>query len=112
MRLKISIFALILLSLTSMIIVTNTAFAENDDKIVIMHTNSGKLVIEFFPEDAPNTVENFLNLTKSGFYDNLIFHRIIKDFMIQGGDYTNGDGTGGASIYGDKFKPFIKSKII
>ena len=86
MRLKISIFALILLSLTSMIIVTNTAFAENDDKIVIMHTNSGKLVMEFFPEDAPNTVENFLNLTKSGFYDNLIFHRIIKDFMIQGGD--------------------------
>ena len=62
------------------------AFAENDDKIVILHTNSGQLVIEFFPEDAPNTVENFLNLTESGFYDDLIFHRIIKDFMIQGGD--------------------------
>ena len=86
MRLKISVLALILLSFTSTVIVTNTAFAENDDKIVIMHTNSGKLVMEFFPEDAPNTVENFLDLTKSGFYDNLIFHRIIKDFMIQGGD--------------------------
>jgi len=62
------------------------AFAENDDKIVIMHTNSGQLVIEFFPDDAPNTVENFLKLTESGFYDDLVFHRIIKDFMIQGGD--------------------------
>ena len=62
------------------------AFAEDDDKIVIIHTNSGQLVIEFFPEDAPATVENFLKLTESGFYDELIFHRIIKDFMIQGGD--------------------------
>jgi len=95
MQLKISVLALILLSLTSIVIVTNTAFAENDDKIVIMHTNSGKLVMEFFPEDAPNTVENFLDLTKSGFYDNLIFHRIIKDFMIQGGDpFSNHDEYG------------------
>lgn len=61
-------------------------FAENDDKIVIMYTNSGLLIIELFPDDAPNTVENFLKLTESGFYDDLIFHRIIKDFMIQGGD--------------------------
>ena len=64
----------------------NTAFAENDDEVVIIHTDSGQLVIEFFPEDAPNTVKNFLDLTESGFYDNLVFHRIIKDFMIQGGD--------------------------
>ena len=78
--------ALILLSLISIATFTNTAFAENDDKIVIMHTNSGPLIIELFPDDAPNTVENFLKLTESGFYDNLIFHRIIKGFMIQGGD--------------------------
>ncbi|PXF28490.1 MAG: peptidylprolyl isomerase [Thaumarchaeota archaeon] len=51
-----------------------------------MYTNSGLLIIELFPDDAPNTVENFLKLTESGFYDDLIFHRIIKDFMIQGGD--------------------------
>ena len=81
-----SISALILLSLISIATFTNTAFAENDDKIVIMHTNSGPLIIELFPDDAPNTVENFLKLTESGFYDNLIFHRIIKGFMIQGGD--------------------------
>ena len=81
-----SISTLILLSLISIATFTNTAFAENDDKIVIMHTNSGPLIIELFPDDAPNTAENFLKLTESGFYDNLIFHRIIKDFMIQGGD--------------------------
>ena len=81
-----SISTLILLSLISIATFTNTAFAENDDKIVIMHTNSGPLIIELFPDDAPNTAENFLKLTESGFYDNLIFHRIIKGFMIQGGD--------------------------
>ena len=86
MNLKFSIPTLILLSLIPMFAFTNTAFAENDDKLVIIHTNSGSLIIELFPDDAPNTVENFLKLTDSGFYDNLVFHRIIKDFMIQGGD--------------------------
>ena len=86
MSLKFSLSTLILLSLISMSALGNTAFAENDDKIVIMHTNSGPLIIEFFPDDAPLTVKNFLKLTNDGFYDDLIFHRVIKDFMIQGGD--------------------------
>ena len=85
-NLKFSAYTLIFLSLISISIFGNAVFAENDDKIVIMYTNSGQLTIELFPEDAPNTVENFLKLTESGFYDDLIFHRIIKDFMIQGGD--------------------------
>ena len=85
-NLKFSIPILILISIISISAFGNTVFAENDDKIVIMYTNSGPLIIELFPDDAPNTVENFLNLTESGFYDDLIFHRIIKDFMIQGGD--------------------------
>jgi len=85
-NLNFSIPILILISLISISAFGNTVFAENDDKIVIMYTNSGPLIIELFPDDAPNTVENFLNLTESGFYDNIIFHRIIKDFMIQGGD--------------------------
>ncbi len=90
-----SISTLILLSLISIATFTNTAFAENDDKIVIMHTNSGPLIIELFPDDAPNTAENFLKLTESGFYDNLIFHRIIKGFMIQGGDPLSKYGENG-----------------
>ena len=59
-----------------------------------MHTNHGEIEIELFDEDAPKTVENFVKLSKDGFYDGLIFHRVIKDFMIQGG-CPEGTGTGG-----------------
>jgi peptidyl-prolyl cis-trans isomerase B (cyclophilin B) len=65
---------------------TALAFAQNDDKIVVLHTEFGHLAIELFPDDAPNTVENFLKLAESDFYDKTIFHRIINGFMIQGGD--------------------------
>ena len=65
---------------------TTLAFAQNDDKIVIFHTEFGKLTIDLFSDVAPNTTENFLKLAESGFYDETIFHRIIKGFMIQGGD--------------------------
>jgi cyclophilin family peptidyl-prolyl cis-trans isomerase len=59
-----------------------------------MHTNHGEIAVELFDEDAPKTVENFRKLASDGFYDGVIFHRIIRDFMIQGGDPT-GTGTGG-----------------
>ena len=59
-----------------------------------MQTNHGAIELELFDEDAPKTVENFRKLAADGFYDGVIFHRVIKDFMIQGGDPT-GTGTGG-----------------
>jgi cyclophilin family peptidyl-prolyl cis-trans isomerase len=59
-----------------------------------MHTNHGVIEVELFDEDAPKTVENFRKLADDGYYDGVIFHRVIKDFMIQGGDPT-GTGTGG-----------------
>jgi cyclophilin family peptidyl-prolyl cis-trans isomerase len=59
-----------------------------------MHTNHGAIELELFDDDAPKTVENFRKLADDGFYDGVIFHRVIKDFMIQGGDPT-GTGTGG-----------------
>jgi peptidyl-prolyl cis-trans isomerase B (cyclophilin B) len=59
-----------------------------------MHTNHGPIEIEFFDDDAPKTVENFRKLAGDGFYDGVIFHRVIPDFMVQGGDPT-GTGTGG-----------------
>jgi cyclophilin family peptidyl-prolyl cis-trans isomerase len=59
-----------------------------------LHTNHGPIEVELFDEDAPKTVENFRKLSSDGFYDGVIFHRVIKDFMIQGGDPT-GTGTGG-----------------
>jgi cyclophilin family peptidyl-prolyl cis-trans isomerase len=60
----------------------------------ILHTNHGDIEVSFFDEDAPKTVGNFTKLAGEGFYDGVIFHRVIKDFMIQGGDPT-GTGTGG-----------------
>jgi cyclophilin family peptidyl-prolyl cis-trans isomerase len=60
----------------------------------ILHTNHGDIEVELFDEDAPKTVENFRKLSGDGFYDGVIFHRVIKDFMIQGGD-PDGTGMGG-----------------
>ena len=59
--------------------------------IAVIKTNYGEMKIKLFPDQAPKTVANFVALAKSGYYDGIIFHRIIKDFMIQGGDPT---GTG------------------
>jgi peptidyl-prolyl cis-trans isomerase B (cyclophilin B) len=59
-----------------------------------LHTNAGAVVVELFDEDAPKTVENFRKLSEDGFYDGLVFHRVIQDFMIQGG-CPEGTGTGG-----------------
>ncbi|MHA2366529.1 MAG: peptidylprolyl isomerase [Candidatus Hodarchaeales archaeon] len=60
----------------------------------IMETNKGTIELEFFDDDAPNTVKNFVSLAQKGFYDGLTFHRVIDDFVIQGGD-PKGTGTGG-----------------
>jgi peptidyl-prolyl cis-trans isomerase B (cyclophilin B) len=59
-----------------------------------MHTNHGPIEVELFDSDAPKTVENFEKLSRDGFYDGLVFHRVIKDFMLQGG-CPQGTGTGG-----------------
>jgi cyclophilin family peptidyl-prolyl cis-trans isomerase len=59
-----------------------------------LHTNHGAIEVQLFPEDAPKTVDNFRTLAEKGFYDGVVFHRVIPDFMIQGGDPT-GTGSGG-----------------
>jgi peptidyl-prolyl cis-trans isomerase B (cyclophilin B) len=79
-KILVFVFAFLLLN------VANPSFAQNDEKLVILHTQSGKIVIELFPEDALNHTENFIKLVDSGYYDRTVFHRVIKDFMIQGGD--------------------------
>ena len=73
-----------------------------NDTIAIIKTNMGEIKIKLFPQFAPKTVENFTTHAKNGYYDGLIFHRVIKDFMIQGGDPT-GTGAGGQSIWGHAF---------
>jgi cyclophilin family peptidyl-prolyl cis-trans isomerase len=73
-----------------------------------MQTNQGTIEIELFDEDAPKTVENFKKLARDGFYDGVIFHRVIPDFMIQGGDPT-GTGSGGPGYqFEDEFN---KNKV-
>ncbi len=73
------------------------------DMVAIMKTNLGDIKIKLFPQFAPKTVENFTTHAKNGYYNGLIFHRVIKDFMIQGGDPT-GTGMGGESIWGHAFE--------
>ena len=71
----------------------------------ILNTNRGAIEVEFFDDDAPKTVENFRKLAADGFYDGLIFHRVIRDFMVQGG-CPEGTGTGGPGYqFEDEFNP-------
>lgn len=74
-----------------------------NNPLVTVHTNLGDFTLELYPEVAPKTVENFVTHAKNGYYDGVIFHRVIEDFMIQGGDPT-GTGMGGESIYGRTFE--------
>lgn len=81
-----------------------------EETIVDMNTSEGTLRIRLFPEIAPKTVENFLGHAESGYYDGVIFHRVIEDFMLQGGDPT-GTGSGGESIYGGTFEDEFSDRL-
>ena len=81
-----------------------------NNPLVILETTQGKITLELFPKIAPKAVENFLGHVQEGYYDGIIFHRIIKGFMIQGGDPT-GTGRGGESIwkkpFADEYAPNV-----
>lgn len=81
-----------------------------DEQRVVLETNQGNLVIKLFPDVAPKAVENFIGLVKKGYYDGIIFHRVIKDFMIQGGDPT-GTGMGGEAIWGAPFEDEVSKDV-
>lgn len=96
--------------------VTNTVYPQlstevsENEKLVEMETSMGTIKIKLFPEYAPKAVENFVKHSEEGYYDGLIFHRVIKDFMIQGGD-PNRNGTGGESIYGRPFEDEFSNNL-
>lgn len=73
-----------------------------DETIVVFETNQGTIELKLFTDKAPKTCENMVGLVNKGYYDGIIFHRIIKNFMIQGGDPT-GTGRGGESLWGKSF---------
>jgi len=77
---------------------------------IVMETTQGTIELELKPEVAPKACENMIKLAKKGYYDGIIFHRIIKEFMIQGGDPT-GTGAGGESIWGKPFEDECKSSV-
>lgn len=79
--------------------------------IVKLETNHGDITLELFPEAAPKAVENFVGLTAKGYYDGIIFHRVIRDFMIQWGDPT-GTGMGGKSLWFKNFDDEFLDKTI
>ncbi len=82
-----------------------------DNPVVILETTQGKITLELFPAIAPKAVENFVTHVKNGYYDGIIFHRIIKGFMIQGGDPT-GTGRGGSSIWNRPFEDEFSPNVV
>ncbi len=80
-----------------------TAKPEKNDKTAVIKTTLGDIKVKLFPDAAPKAVENFTSLAKNGYYNGIIFHRVIPDFMIQGGDPT-GTGMGGESVWGKPFE--------
>ena len=92
-------------------ILNYTPPAQGDEIIVMTVKDYGEIKIRLFPELLPEACENFTTLADSGYYDELIFHRVIQNFMIQGGD-PKGDGTGGESCWGGKFDGGVSSQLI
>ena len=78
--------------------------------VAVINTNMGTIEIELFADKTPKTVENFVGLANKGFYDGIIFHRVIADFMLQGGDPT-GTGRGGESLWGKSFEDEFVSEL-
>ena len=78
------------------------------NRTAVIETNKGTIRVELLEQDAPKTTENFITLAQRGYYDGIIFHRVIKGFMIQGGDPT-GTGRGGESAWGGRFDDEIDS---
>jgi len=94
-----------------LLIMLSIVYVYAANPIAVLETTKGTIEIELRADLAPKTVENFTTHIKNGYYNGLVFHRIIKNFMIQGGDPT-GTGRGGESIWGGKFKDEFNSKAM
>jgi peptidylprolyl isomerase len=99
-----------LFKLLATLLIATTLYG-TDRPVVILETTQGSIELELFDDIAPLAVENFMTHVKNGYYNGITFHRIIKRFMIQGGDPT-GTGRGGESIWGKPFKDEFKPGIV
>ena len=91
-------------------IVMSSACAKEGDKTVILETNQGVIELTLMPDVAPKACANFMGLVGKGYYNGLIFHRVIKGFMIQGGD-PSATGAGGESIWGKPFEDELRAEV-
>lgn len=101
---------LLMVGLMLFIINTSTGAQTMLDSTIVLETNQGNIEIKLMPFAAPRACENFFSLVKKGYYDGIIFHRVIKNFMIQGGDPT-GTGRGGESIWGKPFEDEVSKDL-
>ncbi len=92
------------------IVNANAENVKESKNVVVLETNQGNIEIKLMPEIAPKACENFSELVRKGYYDGIIFHRVIKNFMIQGGDPT-GTGRGGESIWGKPFEDEVREDV-
>ena len=88
----------------------NPQLAEGDGPSAVIKTSMGDITVRLYPREAPKAVENFITHAKDGYYDGVIFHRVIGDFMVQGGDPT-GTGYGGESVWGGSFEDEFSPKL-
>ena len=109
----IRIYRLLFLCVSVIIPFSLTQAEESNVKptVVVLETNQGNIELTLFADKAPKTVENFVGLVKKDYYNGLIFHRVIKGFMIQGGDPT-GTGGGGTSLWGGDFADEISGDLV
>lgn len=96
--------------LTGVLFMGRAQGQDSKNQIVVLETTQGNVEIQLMSDIAPKTCENFIGLVKKGYYDGIIFHRVIKKFMIQGGDPT-GTGTGGESIWGKPFEDEVSAAV-
>ena len=100
-----------LCGLTASVRAEDSSSTGKEAPMVVFETNQGNIELKLFCDVAPKTCENFLGLVEKKYYDGIVFHRVIKDFMIQGGDPT-GTGRGGQSLWGKPFEDEVKSEVV
>jgi len=104
---------MLILTLTGLVSCSGSPEEEaifKENPVVVLETNRGNITLELFPDIAPKATENFIGLAKKGYYNGVIFHRVIEGFMIQGGDPT-GTGSGGESLWNTAFEDEISQDM-
>lgn len=100
---------LLVLAVGVLLIIPALSMAQEKENTVVLETTQGNIELKLYPDIAPKACENFIGLVNKGYYNGIIFHRVIKNFMIQGGDPT-GTGMGGQSIWGHPFEDEFSEK--